>query len=273
MPKSKLIVNSSLFIVILTFASLLTVSGYLSTVHSVTPLEQARNDYSFQLSNYSQSRERYLTAQANYLSFKTAVAKNEAFAKTKDYFLQVHNVYTAYLLLIEERTNVFDWSFSSYKKDDYIAQIRTEDSYVKNSQAKAEKVQTLEEIVPLTAELKLHLEKTTIPVTSRVLATSDLAQIEDTYYLFRVTGENIDNFVKDKITDANRPLYLNWSTEISGIKSKLDTQINISRQTLAQTNFSSSSNAVNSPIYNQTQESRAQLERAKSLLAEILDFI
>lgn len=246
---------------------------YNSPIFSISPLEQAQNDYSFQLSNYSQSRERYLTAQANYLSYKTAVAKNEAFTKTKEYIIQINNVYIAYLFLIEERTNVFDWSFSSYKKDDYIKQLKTENDYLKNSQIKAEKVQTLEEIVPLAAELKLHLEKTTIPVTSRVLATSDLAQIEDTYYLFRVTGENIDNFVKDKITDTNRPLYLNWSTEISGIKSKLDTQINFSRQTLAQTNFSSTSDAENSPIYNQTQESRSELERAKSLLAEILDFI
>lgn len=259
--------------VALVAALLLTINYQPSTAYSISPLEQAQNDYSFQLSKYTDTHEKYITARANYLAFKTAVAKNNAFSKTKDYFVQVHNVYLAYLFLIEERTNIFDWSFSSYKKDDFVRQIKAEADFMRESQRKAQNAQTLEEITPLALELKTHMDTKTLPVVGSVLATADLAQIQDAFYSLKQTSTNIDDFVRDKITDSNKPLYLNWKSEIDGIKSKIDAQILNAKNTLAQLTNQKTFNAQSSEIYLQTQESRNELERAKNLLAEILKFI
>src|SRR4030043_2286969 len=84
LPISKLITAISIFLLFF------VISFQLSTINSQSPYEKAKADYLVQLKNYNQSKDAYITAKSNYLKFKTAVSKKEAFEKTKDYLINTN---------------------------------------------------------------------------------------------------------------------------------------------------------------------------------------
>lgn len=244
-----------------------------SNTFAATPLEQAQNDYSYQLTKLSDYHEKFITAKANYQAYQTAVSKNDAFSKTKDYFIQVYNVYLSYLFLTEERTNVFDWSLSSFKKDDIHSQIEKETEYLNNNLKLALTIQTLEEIQSRSISLEEHIKTTTLPVIAKTLSTSDIAQVEDSLGSFSLLSQKIDLYAKGKINDSDQPLYQNWKSEVESIKNQLDIQINDSKKSLGQTSITNYSNLNQSQTKTFILDSQKILERAKNILYEILNFI
>ncbi len=255
------------------FCFLSLIIYHLSPIFSISPLEQAQNDYSYQLTKLSDFHEKFITAKANYLSYQTAVSKNYAFLKTKDYFIQVYYVYSSYLFLIEEKTNVFDWSLSSFKKDDIHAQVEKETEYLNNNLKQAQTIQTLEEIQTRSMSLQEHIKTITLPIIAKTVLTSDIAQVEDSLGSFNLLSQKIDLYTKGKINESDQPLYQNWKSEVESIKYQLDIQIKDSKKLLGQNYIINNSDQNQSPTKIFIQNSQKILDRAKNILYEILNFI
>ena len=259
--------------IILILIAFLLLTSHFSFIHSISPLEQAQMDYSFQLTKLSDAHQKFITSKATYQTYKTALAKNEAFSKTKDYFLQTHKVYLSYLFLVEERTNIFDWSLSTFKKNDAHTQIEKEAEYIKTSLEKAQNIQTLEEIQFNSSLLEDHINQALIPTVAKTLSTADVAQVEDSLGSFNLTSQKIDTYAKDKIKDSDRTLYQNWQSEVENIKNQLTLQIADYKKTLGAANINYFSNTNQSPIKTFKQNSQKTLDGAKNILYEILNFI
>src|SRR3989344_1941429 len=96
MPLNKYLVSCIKYFAIL-FLTLSLVTIYSlalslsngSLISAQTPLDQAKKDYTEKTSGMANAKNAYVTAKSTYLSFETATAKAEAFAKTKDYLILV----------------------------------------------------------------------------------------------------------------------------------------------------------------------------------------
>ncbi len=263
----------SIFVSLLITFCFLLLTTHFSLVHSISPLEQAQNDYSFQLTKLSEAHEKFITAKSSYLSYKTAIAKNEAFSKTKDYYIQIHKVYLSYLFLVEEKTNIFDWSLSSFKKDDFITQLKKETDYVNKNLSQAQATQTLEEIQAKSIFLDEHIKTTTLPIVAKTLTTSEIAQVEDSLGTFNFLSQKIDISIKARINDSNQSFYQNWKSEVENIKSQLTLQISGSKVSQGDSNINYFSLTNQTPIKIFKQNSQKTLERAINILYEILNII
>ncbi len=278
MPKNKLIINHKSFtlrfvegLVVSILVGLSIVTGQLSLVAGeVSPLEKAQNDYSFQTTKFQDVKEKYQTARSSYLTFKTATAKNEAFLKSKDYLTQVHNLYIAYLFLINERANTVDWSKTTYERQKVSDQVTAEIKFLEDDKKKAQDAQTLEEIPKLASDLAIHISTVTLKTAFITLATTDLAQIEDVTTSFDETATKVDTYSQK--LNINEQFHLNWKSEVETIKTKtkdatqdpkkkLDTAISLGNYPYKSNNFEFD-----------TSLARQILSRTKSLLREITNY-
>ena len=135
----------------------LFLNSQLSTAQTTTPLEKAQNDYNFQFTKYRDAQDEYTTAKAAYSTFKTAVSKNNAYAKTRDYLIAIDNLYISYVRLIKEHGNKFTWGQLSFQKEQIVKLLDDEINYFSQHQTETRKTNTLEDLPGQAEELKTHL--------------------------------------------------------------------------------------------------------------------
>lgn len=273
MPYKPLTVNRKLLIslVFAFFVSLVTC--HLSPVFSITPLELAQNDYAFQITKYQDAKDKFQTARANYLTYKTATAKSDAFVKTKDYLLQIKNLYMSYLFLIKERTNTVNWDNTTHKKEDINLALNAEIDSINTWEADIKKAQTLEELTPLSQTFTKKIISQTLPVVYKSLVTTDISQLEDVLHEFNDKSKLVDTLVQNKTTTINTQLYDNWKSEISSISQKANTGIQTYNKQLQTLTLNANFNTLSTNFKFNTTENRDVLKSTKSILRELLNLL
>ncbi len=257
-----------LALLIVLVSSLITY--HLSLTFAQTPLEKAQQDYTFQFTKYREAQEKYLTAKAAYLSFQTATAKNDAFLKTKDFLSQADNLYLSYIALVTEYGNSIDWQKTSLSKDKINALEETEVSYFQTHQKQISQTTTLEELPPLTQELKNHIEKSLSLRINKILATFEVAETESTFNEF----SELSQAVKNKIASQSRPektnsILMNWISEIENIRKNTEVLKNQSIEKFNQKSEDTLEQSNLEEITKFTQEAKSQLKKSKPLFEEV----
>lgn len=275
MPTKTLIANrKSLIVLLVTSLIFLLLSSNFSLAQTLTPLERARQDYTFQLTKYEESKNPYENARANYLTFQTAVAKNEAFLKSQAYLLQIYNVYTAYLFLINERTNLYDWGKSSYNKDELQITIDEEIESLENLKSKTQEFKTLEEIVINAQDLKKHIETKTLPLAFKMLSTTDVVQSQETFFDFQTNSQKVNDYASGNIAENYNLVLLNWQNEVEKLKKDTEAKIEESKIALekitGEMRIDSKSNDFPGKLKSAEREN---LRNSKGRLREILEFL
>lgn len=238
-----------------------------------TPLEKARDDYTFQTSKHQEARDKYLAAKTNHMAFNTATSKNEAFLKTREYLVQTHNVFITYLLLIDERSNKYDWGKGPFKKDDAHKKIQDEVKSLENLRTEAENLKTLEETVTYAQKLKGHVESATLPIAYTMLSQTDLAQLFEAQFDFTDNANKIETYAKEKIAPKDNQLFLNWQSEVQSSKEEIKSKTEAKQTFFNSLNLNSRIDMGQAKFDFNTDKERAMFTPTINLLKEILTFI
>lgn len=255
------------------FLNLSLITHYSSLINAQTPLDQAKKDYTEKTSSLSSAKSAYITAKSSYQSFGTATAKAEAFAKTKDYLASVDRLLNSYLALVAEYGNQTRWQSSSFDKAASDQVIADQITFIQDHLKKVQNSQTLEELLPLSTDLKTQLDKVTQPKINKVIETYDIAQTESIFASFINVSQLLNQFVEKRITSQNHTLLVNWRSEINDIREKTLTNLSLSKVSYQKIKDDS----FNSHQIKQTDEilerAKTELKRSKSLFEEMVKII
>ena len=282
MPLYRLIVNSKLLIVKsiavllillapLTFSSL--ISDHSSLVLGQSPLELSKENYSLQLTKLNDAHEAYITAKSNYLSFKSATAKNDAFIKTKEYLHQVDELLTLYLKLVRSFSDNANWQSSNFSKEEQNNIIQEESAFVSDHQAKIDKATTLEELTPLAKDLKTHLEESTNPRINKIIVTLDIVQTQSTSEKFNQLSARVNEFVASRIKADNKSLLINWQSETANIKEKTQNNLNLVLQSFTKIKDDRNNLYQVAQTLKVNKQAKDELKKSKDLFEEMLKVI
>lgn len=266
----KLKITAISALLIITVLILNTSYLILNTSHAETTLERAENDYTFQFSKYRDARDKYLVAKSTFETFKTAVAKGDAFVKTKEYLIQIDNVFTAYLLLVKEQGNYIDWGIEEYRKQEIYNLIDSEISYFQDHPKKIETAQTLEELPALAKEIKDHLENVMTKRINKTLATYEFVETVSTYDKFVELGDKLDVLIQKELQKAPNPFFANWSSEIKTIKDSAIVPLDKAREEFSQIKGDDASEGILKKIAELSKQSKEQILKSKALFEEAI---
>jgi len=241
---------------------------------AITPLDQAQEDYTFQFTKYREEQSKYITARSSYLTFNTAVSKSEAFLATKDYLGQIDNLYTSYILLVNEHANSLNWTNSTLPKD-LVSKIAGEQtSYLKDHQEKVSRSSTLEELPVLAAELKKYVDTDFIEKNNKTLAILEIAETESALTDFNELTGILDQAMISKNQQAvNQIFYDNWTSEISDIRTKAEAYKEQAKAQLAKTKDETASGKDLASISNSSNQAKKELQRSKALFEEVIKIL
>ena len=270
MPVFNSIANRK-FIVAILFLSLVVTSAKFFPAYSTTPLEQAQIDYSYQLTKYQDAKTKFDRLYANYTTYKTSIAKNDLFQETKDYYNQICDLYIAYFLLVNERSNSITWESSSYKKDDQYKLLTDEITSIQNIKKNAQNVQKLEDFNSLFKDLNDNITKTGLPTANFVLKTTDVVQIEAVAANFNKTVDTLDQYAKSKIKDNNKNLYEDWKSKIDTSKKTIQDEVDADKKFLIL--YTSPTNAATATFTPDNPNAQNIFNQTKELLREILKYV
>lgn len=214
----------------------LTVLILAANVNSQTPLETAQNDYSFQTVKYQEARAKYENSIANHQAFNTAVSKNDAYLKAKDLAVQINNVYISYLLLVDQRSNLYDWGKGRYFKNEEHTKIEAQIKMLEELRLEAQALDTLEAAKPYLEKLKKHVEGKTLPSAYMLLVKTDMSQLFETKYDFEQTSSQLESYLEKRVTNENRPIYTNWQSLAAGALEKIDVAIKTKEEEVSKIN-------------------------------------
>jgi len=270
-----LFLTLSLFTIFLLALSLLALSysnvSNGSLTFAQTPLDQAKKDYTEKTSDLSNTKNAYITA--TYQAFGTATAKAEAFAKTKEYLISVDRLLLSYLALVSEYGSETRWQSSSFDKALSDQVIADQITLIQDHLKKVQNTQTLEELPPLSLDLRTQLDKVTRPKINKVVETYDIAQTESIFGSFINVSQLLNEFVEKRITAQNHTLLINWQSEINDIREKTQTNLSLSKVSYQKIKDDS----YNSHQIKQTDEilerAKTELKRSKSLFEEMTKII
>ena len=280
MPQNKYLVSRIKYFAIL-FLTLSLVTIYLlalslsngSLISAQAPLDQAKKDYTEKTSDLSNAKNAYITAKSTYQAFGTATAKTEAFAKTKDYLISVDRLLLSYLALVSEYGSETRWQSSSFDKALSDQVIADQITLIQDHLKKVQNTQTLEELPPLSLDLRTQLDKVTRPKINKVVETYDIAQTESIFGSFINVSQLLNEFVEKRITAQNHTLLINWQSEINDIREKTQTNLSLSKVSYQKIKDDS----YNSHQIKQTDEilerAKTELKRSKSLFEEMTKII
>lgn len=272
MPRNQYLVFCIKYLVII-FLILTLITHHSSLISAQTPLDQAKKDYTEKTSSLSSAKSAYITAKSSYQSFGTATAKAEAFTKTKDYLASVDRLLNSYLALVAEYGNQTRWQSSSFDKATSDQVIADQITFIQDHLEKVQNTQTLEELPPLSADLKTQLDKVTQPKINKVIETYDIAQTESIFASFINVSQLLNQFVEKRISSQNHTLLVNWQSEINDIREKTQTNLSLSKVSYQKIKDDS----FNSHQIKQTDEilerAKTELKRAKSLFEEMTKII
>lgn len=270
MPANSLIINRLSSIVI---ALLLVFFANFSPIfaQTQTPLEKAQADYNFQYTKYKDSQEAYYTSKASYMSFKTAIAKTDAYNKTKAYLDQTDQLYLTFIALLKEYANSINWDKTDLQKETFAKLSQTEIDYITDHKNRVANTKTLEELPPLADELKTHLKDTTEPTFNKNLAMLELAQVEATLSDFNSLSRILDRIVIFKLRAGETQAVLsNWNSEIASIRTSTEKDVQDAKTKLDSFKDTSLSSGQLNEISNYTQDGQSELKRSKPLFEELV---
>ena len=241
---------------------------------AINPLDKAQEDYTFQFTKYREAQDKYITARSSYLTFKTAVAKSEAFLATKDYLTQVDNLYLGYIFLVNEHGNSLNWTNASVSKDKITSIINAQISYFKDHQEKVSQSATLEELTVLAQDLKNHIDKDLLGKINKTLATFEIVEAESVLADFNQLAGVLDKaMVSKNQLDQNQSFYNNWTSEISDIRSKFENFKDQANALLDKTKEDSATKNELASISNFAQLAKKELSRSKPLFKEVIKIL
>lgn len=272
MPKRQ---NLSRIIFVLAFALLfLTLTNFRSpstAAQTKSALERAHEDYTFQFTKYRDAEEKYQVAKSTYETFKTAVAKSDAFEKTKSHLNQVENLYIAYLLLVKEYGNTFSFGRMEAEKDKIVKFIDSEIIYLQDYQKKIDTSQTLEELPALATEMNQHINQILELKVNKALAVYEVAQVASAYDRFIELSEVLEKMVSEKLQSGESTVFLsNWTSEVKEIKVKAEISLTEAQKKLSQTREDVANLGELDNITVSTKETKTHLLKSKALFEEVI---
>ncbi len=276
MPKSRIlnfefrISNCKWILPIVIFTVLLTLFSIRYPLQAQSPsptsaLQKAQDDYKFQLSKYSDLHDRYLTTRSNFLQFKTATAKNDAYLKTKDYLIQVDNIYISYLYLASENANAIDFDKAKRPKDKIIALLKNQTDFIKQNQQNISSATDLQGLVDNASQLKSEISTSLTPQMNFIFASMNVAESTAMYQDFI----NISSLLDQQVTNSQKSsILVNWSSEIADIKQKTGDIESTAQARLDSQNGNDFNQGYLSQTSNLIDQVGTQLARAKILFNE-----
>lgn len=238
-------------------------------VFGKTPLENAKDDYTFQFTKYQEARTNYLQDKAGYEKFKTAISKNEVFISTKDYLLQVSKLYSSYLLLVKERGNEINWSGVQDQRDKTLKLIEEELASLNDFSNKTNSAQTLEELTVLSASLSGQIQIQTLPKLYKVLSLYEITETKSTLNNLDITSQDVETYLTNNPSQSQSTI-ANWRTEISSIKNTAGSFIQKSEEILAKTAENTAKKNEFEEISQRSNSAKANLQRSRNLFEEVL---
>lgn len=259
-------------IIFLLLFSLIT-HHFSLTLAQQSPLNEAKANYTAQLTKYNIANENYITAKSNYISFQTASAKGEAFTKTKEYLSQVDELLLVYMRLVEEYGENSKWQNASFDKSTLDGVLDEQIILIEDHKNQVQQTETLEQLPPLAKGLKEQLDNSTIPKINKIIVTFDIAQTEYVFSRFGDVSQSTSDFVQTRINPANNTLFLNWQSEIADIKDKTANNLDLAKQN-HQKIKEDKNNSFQIKQTNQIiQRAKDELKRSKNLFEEMLRVI
>lgn len=247
---------------------------FTSSAQTQSALERARQDYTFQFTKYRDAEEKYQVAKSTYETFKTTVAKSDAFEKTKSYLNQVENLYIAYLLLVKEYGNTFSFGAMEAEKDKVVKIIDSEITYLQDYQKKINTTQTLEELPTLAIEMDQHFKQILELKVNKTLAVYEVAQVASTYDHFVELSEYLEKMTFEKLqSDESSAFLSNWTSAVKDIKVKTENSLNEAQKKLSQTREETASLGELDNITLSTRETKNHLLKSKSLFEEVVSVL
>lgn len=259
------------FLLILISAFFFISSLLFPAVAQQTPLERAQSDYNFQFTTYRDSQDEYTKAKATYLSFKTAVSKNDAFVATKDYLIQIDQLYLAFIALTEEHGNTINWSKSTISKDETTKTLKEEKTYLADHKQKVQNTKTLEELPPLADELEAHIKNPLELKVNKTLASFEVVEAETVFEEFNSLSRILDRIVLFKLrAGETKSILANWASEVKDIRDKTTEKLNGAKDQLANHQQSTINSGDLDRITDMSQEAKDELKRSKPLFEELI---
>ena len=237
----------------------------------LSALERARNDYNLQFTKYRDAQDEYTKTKAAYLSFKTAVSKNDAFVATKDFLIQIDQLYLVFITQVEEHGNALNWSKSNFPKDEISKALSEEKSYLADHKQKVQSTKTLEELPPLAQELKSHIENPFEPRLNKTLATFEVVETESVFEEFNSLSRILDRVVVFKLrAGETKSILANWASEIKDIRDKTTEKLNEAKNELASKEGNTIPESDLEEISDLTKNTKTELMRSKPLFEELV---
>ena len=234
-----------------------------------TPVEKAKSDYNFQIAKYNDSHESYITAKESYLSFKTAVAKTNAFTQTKTYLGQTGQLYLSFFSLLQEHVNSIKWTNLSSFNQDASNILNEESAYFREFNQRVESTKTLEELPPLADELQAHIRNDTEPKMNKVLAILEIGQTDASLSEFNTLSNILDRIVLFKLRSGEAQSVLaNWSSEIKSIRDITQSNIDKAKEEIAARPQTTYTKGDLDRVTDQTTAAKEELKRSEPLLRE-----
>lgn len=260
---------SILFVVLLIALSI--VNSQLSIVSAQSALEKAQSDYTFQFTKYRDAQETYITARAGYLTYKTAVAKNDAYLKTRDYLAQIDKLYISFIYLVQEYGNQINWNTPNPQKENITKILADEARYFNDLATQLNQTKTLEDLPSQATKLKDHINGQFEPKLNKIIATYEVVEVDSNLGDFIKLTQTLDRIVIFKIRgQETRSILANWSTEIIDIREKTQNALDHAQEALGKLSPEAASLADATNISKLSNEAHRQLLRSKPLFEEVL---
>lgn len=259
-----------LFIVTIFLLTLIILHlSLITSLAQATPLEQAKSNYIQSLTKFNRAKEAHVTAKSNYSTFQTATAKAEAFTKTKEYMLAADDLLLIYLALVTAYGNESGWQSPTFDQVAQNSTISQEIEFINAHRAGAESTETLEQLPPLAAELKDHLDNSTKPKIGKIVTAYDIAQTESTFANFKDTSLTLNNLVEKRISADNHTLLLNWQSEINDIREKTETNLALAKSNYTKIKEDRNNITQIKQTEKVTTAAKDELKRSRSLFEEM----
>lgn len=268
MPRNQYLVFSIKYLVLVTlfFGLIYKLPTTYYLLHAATPLETAQADYNFNISKTLDSKEKYTNAKNTYLSFKTAAAKDQAFAATKDYLNQVTNLYPAYFALVKEHANSLRWQDNEEKHNNIDKMLGDLSIYFAGLRQQINDTKTLEELSAIAAVIKDEIIDNVNPQINYVVAIYEFVDVLSIYNdfqnLYSELGQNKQEFTA----------FPNWQTEVEAIREKAQKSVNSAQGIINGLRQNKASDGDVKNIYRAATDTKNELKRTKTLFLEAARF-
>jgi len=257
------------------FLPILILLSSLTTAHSQlifaqTSFDLANENYLNQLNNYNNSRDSFITSKANYLAFQTAVAKKNAFERTKIYLSDVNLLITNYLLVVKVFGDQIDWDQSQFDKNDQMATIDEEIRYLELNLEEIEATTSLEQLPPIAAKLKKHIDDTTYPKINKTVAIFNVVKVQSLNSRFNILADTLISFAQKRLNPETLNIISNWESEITNIDKNTNNYINESLSIAESLKVNPNNKIQSRKVLDIVSRAKNEIKKSKNLFEEIL---